>query len=315
MMRAMVRIALCCCLALLGCKDKDRNKASGTPAAPAGSGSAPAASAAKPVAPPAGSASALRWTDPEGELMLAMGDGNKLEGACGLTGTVTATEVELGGQKETWSRLLREGRKFSLPRLDWVIEVSPTGDVVHKRGGTETPLGKVTGVETEAGLAWFGALVVAAPMIQHRVTLTSMDGTNEVTLSGAADLRAWAVTDKAGARISTRNRDDAAPVLLATRPAHDPSKITVEPTEPGMYRVSVADDPTTRAVLASPTYLVREMPDGQLTWVAEGTATKSVPFAKLGGRKACKAHDRAVPALVWSFLATETGVKAATATK
>ena len=43
-----------------------------------------------------GDVPALRWTDSDGELLLATGGGNKLEGPCGLTGTISATEVELG---------------------------------------------------------------------------------------------------------------------------------------------------------------------------------------------------------------------------
>ncbi len=307
MIRRMVRIAVC--LLLVACSSKKKDDA---PANVGSAGSGGVAAAPEPVAttPPAGPVPALRWTDPDGELLLATGAGSTLEGPCGMTGTITSTDVELAGQKEAWTKVTRQGRAFSLPKLDWVIEVSAAGDVVHKRGGTETPLGKVTGADTDDALAWFGALVIGAPMIQHRIGLQSPDGSHQVWLSGAADLRAWDAKDEAGARVASRNRDDAAPVLRGAKPAHDPSKLSVEERGPRAYQLIVADDGPTRALLPGPLDIT-EAEDGTLTWKAAGLKQKPSPLGTLVDRKACKAHDRAVPALIWAYLASDKGVKAA----
>src|SRR6185436_17139773 len=127
-----------------------------------------------------------------GEVLVAS-DGEKLTGACGLTGKITPTEVTLAGDTQPWGSLVRDGRKYSMPRLDWVVEVSTAGMVSHKVGGTETPLGTVTGITGDAELQWFGALVIAAPMVKHELALTSVDGAYKLSLAGAADLRAWEV--------------------------------------------------------------------------------------------------------------------------
>ena len=154
-------------LGLVACKDKEpKRELEPKVDKSVGSGSDAGSSApmpnAKPIDPPKGTAPKLVWKDLEGELLIATDDGKTLTGPCGMTGTLTATDVSMGTQKpEAWNKLLRDGKKYSLPKLDWIIEVSPTGDVVLKQHGDKKPLGNVTGLDTDEAAAWFGAFVVA----------------------------------------------------------------------------------------------------------------------------------------------------------
>lgn len=290
-------------LALVGCKSKsnDANKTA------TGSGSA-TAKPAEPAAvkPPTGPVPVMQWTDPEGDLLVASKADGTLEGPCGLTGTITPTDVQLGaGTKEPWSVIRRDGRTFSMAKLDWVIEVSPTGEVVHAQGGTKTPLGKVTGAESDEALQWFGGFVIAAPMIQHKLELESLDGKTKLALSGAADLKSWEV--RAGAdRVAIRRRDDPKPVFT-NKPAFDPSKLEVTMSSPGTYVVQVTrDDDATKAAFPGDKLAVVEDDKGTLSWqTADGG--KLQPLAKIMGRTKCRAHDQAVGALVWTYLGTDAG--------
>lgn len=298
----MIRIALVACLAVAaGCKSKSSSKDQGAkttePAA-----KEPAKPAGTP--PPTGDVPVLRWTDSDGELLLASGEGNKLEGPCGLTGTISATEVELGaGSKQTWTVIERTGNKFSLPRLDWVIEVSPEGTVTHKRGGTETQLGTVKGIDgDDKKLAWFGALVIAAPLIQHKVGIESLDGSTKLYVQGAADLRAWDVRGATGERIAHKLRDDPRPVF-ATKAAFDQAKVTVSRDAGKTFVVDVVrDNDALKAAFRADRLTIVEQATGEL---AVQDDKKLTPIARLTSRAACRAHDHAVTALLWVYLGTE----------
>ena len=295
-------------VAVLGCKSNAAKEA-----APAGSGSAALAppvtpAVAPPITPPSGAAPRLEWKDADGELLLSISDGKTLTGPCGLTGTLTPTEVELAGKKEPWNLIVRDGRNFSVPKLDWVIEVAPNGEVTHKRGGGKTPLGVVTGATDDAALTWFAAFIVAAPMVQH--TLALQAGATRLELGGAADLRSWAVTSGA-TRLATRQREDPAPLLVATdKPAWDPAKVIVTPDAAQgadkIYVVSVQrDDAAMKAAFSEDKLVVREKPDGSL--LLENAKARPIALGKLEGRVACAAHDRGVAALVWAVLASPVG--------
>lgn len=288
----MIRLSLVCVALLVACKAKDKPRSH----AAAGPGS----SAAKPIEPPTGPTPKITWTDTDGELLVAT-DGETLTAACGLVGKVTPTEVTLAGDTQPWTTLLRDGRKFSMPRLDWTIEVSDKGLVNHKAGGTETLLGTVTGLTGDAELAWFGALVVAAPMVKHQLALTSPDGAFTLSLEGAADLRAWQVKHDA-TPIAVRRRADPRPVFTDA-PAFATDKVTVSMEAPGKYVVQVVrDDDAIKAAFARDVYHLEERADGTL-WLDGGEA----PFAKLVGRQRCRAHDQAVIALIWSYVASKSG--------
>lgn len=302
MLGPMIRSPLLC-LALVACKSQgnsQQQKATGS----AGSGSA-AQKPVEPQKPPTGPTPKLTWTDTDGEVLVAT-DGESLTAACGLTGKVTPTEVTLGGDTQPWSNIVRDGRKYSLPRRDWVIEVSDKGLVNHKVGGTETLLGTVTG---DAELQWFGALVVAAAMVKHELALTSYDGAFKLSLGGAADLRAWEVKNGT-TPIAVRRRVDPRPVF-ADKPAFATDKVTVSIESPGHYLVQVVrDDDATKAAFTSDTYRVNENATGELWIDATPQGAKPLkpkPFAKLVGRQKCHAHDQAVAALIWSFVVSNSG--------
>ncbi|HVK88559.1 MAG TPA: hypothetical protein VM513_30785 [Kofleriaceae bacterium] len=301
----MVRIALVLLALIAACKGKAAKQAG---AGSAGSAAAKAAELPAPQPPPTGSAPKIVWTDTDGEVLVAT-DGEVLTAACGLTGKVTPTEVTLAGDTQPWNNLLRDGRTYSLPRLDWKIVVSDKGMVNHKVGGTETLLGTVTGLTGDAELQWFGALVVAAPMVKHELALTSWDGAYKLSLGGAADLRAWEV--KQGTTpIAVRRRGDLRPVFT-DEPAFATDKVTVSMESPGNYLIQIVrDDGALKAAFTSDTYRVHEHDNGELSIDATPQGAKPLkpkPFAKLVGRQKCRAHDQAIIALLWSFVASKSG--------
>jgi hypothetical protein len=301
---------------LVACKDKPKNQ----PEPPkTGSGSSmgsgsdsvsgPPMPNAKPIAPPTGTAPKLAWKDPEGELLVATEDGKTLTGPCGLTGTLTATEVTMGTQKpEAWNKLLRDGKKYSLPKLDWIIEVAPNGEVVLKQHGDKKPLGTVTGLDTDEAATWFGAFVVAAPMVQHVLEWTSPDGKSKLTINGAADFRGWSISEGT-TKIASRQRLDMAPILAGDKPAWDPTKINVAIDGPKKYIVAIKrDDDATKAAFTADNFVVTESDDGTLQMEPMGNV-KSPPkkLGKLTGRAACRAHDQALPALLWTLFGSKAG--------
>jgi hypothetical protein len=302
MLAAMIRIVLVACLAVVvGCKSKSSSDQGAKTTDPV-KDKEPVKPAGTP--PPTGDVPVLRWTDSDGELLLATGDGTKLEGPCGLAGTISATEVELGaGSKQTWTVIERTGNRFSLPKLDWVIEVAPEGTVTHKRGGTETQLGVVKGIDgDDQKLAWFGALVIAAPLIQHKVGIESLDGSTKLYVQGAADLRAWDVRGTTGERIAHKLRDDPRPIF-ATKAAFDQSKVTLSRDAGKTYVVNVQrDDDALKAAFAADRLTIVEQDTGEL---ALEDGKQRTPFARLTSRAACRAHDHAVTALLWVYLGTE----------
>jgi len=305
----MIRIALVACLVVVpaiaaGCKSKSKSPDQGAKTTEPAKPKEPPKPAGTP--PPTGDVPKLRWTDAEGELLLATGEGSKLEGPCGLTGTISAKEVELGaGTKQEWTVIERTGNKFSLPKLDWVIEVSPEGMVTHKRGGAETPLGRVEGIGSDdTKLAWFGALVIAAPLIQHKVGIESLDGSTKLYVQGAADLRAWDARSATGDRIAHKLRDDPRPVFAA-KAAFDQSKVTVTRDAGNTYVVDVKrDDDALKAAFDADRYIVVEDAKGELA-LKDHHKKPLTPFARLTSRAACRAHDHAVTALVWVYLGTD----------
>jgi hypothetical protein len=249
------------------------------------------------------------WTDTDGEILVAS-DGETLTSACGLTGTITPTEITLAGDTQSWGVVVRDGRKYSLPKLDGVIEVSPQGMVTHEVGGTETQLGTVTGLTGETELQWFGALVVAAPMVKHELALTSIDGAFTLSLAGAADMRAWEV--KSGTTpIAVRRRADPRPVFQDA-PAFPTDKVTVSSDSPGHYLLQVVrDTDAIKAAFPLETERLNESADGtqlEIMGIVDGKPLKPRPFATLVGRQKCRAHDQAVAALIWSFVASKSGL-------
>lgn len=291
--------------ASVGCKSKvakDQGPRSGS----AGTGSAVAAP--KTVTAPTGAAPKLEWKDADGELLLATSDGKTLTGPCGLTGSLTPTEVELAGKKEPWNVIVRDGRTFSFPTLDWVIEVAPNGEVTHKRGGGTTPLGTVTGADNDEALTWFAAFIVAAPMVQHELALQI--GATKLSLGGAADLRSWSISTDA-TLVASQQREDPAPLLgAADKTAWDPTKVRVTPDaaqgSDKIYVVTVKrDDAAMKKAFPADRFIAREKADGTLTLEVDASShdrDKQIALGKLVGRVACTAHDRGVAALVWTAL-------------
>jgi hypothetical protein len=295
----MIRFSLVCLALLVACESKGEQGKTG---------SAGAVEPAEPVRPPTGRAPKIVWTDTDGEILVAS-DGGTLTSACGLTGTITPTEVTLAGDTQSWDVLVRDGRKYSPPKLDWVIEVSPQGLVTHEVGGTETQLGTVTGLTGEAELQWFGALVVAAPMVKHELALTSIDGAVTLSLAGAADMRAWEV--KSGTTpIAVRRRADPRPVLQDA-PAFPTDKVTVSIDSPGHYLLKVVrDTDAIKAAFPLDTERLNESADGtrlEIMGIVDDKPLKPRPFATLVGRRKCRAHDQAVAALIWSYVASRSG--------
>ncbi len=310
MRRTLLWIGL---VGLAACKGNDKPK-NELPPAPTGSGAAGSGSVsgppmpnAKPIDPPTGAAPTLEWKDLEGELLISTTDGRTLTGPCGMTGTLTPTEVSMGTQQpEPWNKLLRDGRKYSLPKLDWVIEVLDSGEVILKQHGEKKPLGTVTGLDTDAAAVWFGAFVIAAPMVQHAIEWTSPDGTSTLTINGAADFRGWSISEGT-TKLASRQRQDAAPVLAGDKPAWDPMKVNVAIDGPKKYIVAVKrEDDATKAAFPADTFIVTEADDGtlQIEPTEKGQPTK---LGKLTGRAACRAHDQALPALLWTLFATKSG--------
>lgn len=300
-------------LVLVACKDKEPKREfepqPEPPGGNAGSGSSAPMPNAKPIDPPSGTAPKLAWKDPEGELLIATEDGKALTGPCGLTGTLTATEVSMGTQKpEPWNKVLRDGTKYSFPTLDWIIEVSPTGEVVLKQHGEKKPLGNVTGLDTDEAAVWFGAFVVAAPMVQHSIRWTSPDGKTTFELGGAADFRAWTITEGT-TKIASRQRQDPAPILAGDKPAWDPTKVNIAIDGPKKYLVHIRrDDDATKAAFSADDYVVTETDDGTLSMAPAGNVKSSpIKLGKLAGRATCRAHDQAVPALLWTLLGSKQG--------
>jgi len=303
--RRTIRISFLCLTLLVACPSAGSGERAETGAAGVGTGAAKPAEAVKP---PTGPAPKIVWTDTNGEILVAS-DGETLTSACGLTGKLTPTEVTLAGDTQPWGVLVRDGRRYSRPLLDGVIEVSPQGMVTHKVGSAETPLGEVTGLTGDAELQWFGALVVAAPMVKHELALTSIDGTFKLSLTGAADMRAWEV--KRGATpIAVRRRAEPRP-LSQDAPAFPTDLVTVSIDSPGHYLLQVVrDTDAIKAAFPRETTRLNESADGtklELMAIVNGKPLKPRPFATLVGRQKCRAHDEAVAALIWSFVASKSG--------
>jgi hypothetical protein len=203
---------------------------------------------------------------------------------------------------QPWDVIKRDGRKFSMGTLDWVIDVAPTGEVLFVRGGKKTPLGKVSGL-TDDNAAWFGALIVAGPMVQHALTLEV--GDQKLAVHASADGRSWDIVDDKGAKLATREREDPAPLLVGDKPAWDPTKIKV--TQNGkQFDIAVdrSDDKTKESFDADAFTATLEA-DGTIKVVDLSAPKKAPRTMKLGGYQACAAHDRAVAALLWAAFATK----------
>ncbi len=289
-----------------GCGTKSK-EAAPAPAPPPDKGAAAVGSAS---AGSAGSADAvpvkvapLRWTTPAGEPLLAINGDGSVDGPCGTVGKLAGAEIMIGAQKLAWSAVDRKGTKYQVPPMLWTIEVAPGGDVTLTQPAKPgVPLGKVTGTETEEGAKLFAALVVAAPTIQIELSLDSTDATVSYALSGSADLDAWTI--KAATHVVATKTRDQAHGALATELADGlpAGAVTVTASAPGTYEVAIAGAPE---AYGAATYTVTE-DDGLLRWKPAG-AKAPLPLAALNGRKACKPHDKAVAALLETFLASKAG--------
>jgi hypothetical protein len=257
-----------------------------------------------------GPAPKLEWKDADGELLVAS-DGGALKGPCGLVGTISATEVSMGATPpEKWNVIRQNGRKFTMDKLDWVIDVAASGEITFTRGGKKTPLGTITGLD-DASMPWFAALIVAGPMVQHAVTLDV--GTEKLVLHGAADLKAWDIKDAKGTKLASREREDPAPLLLGDKPAWDPMKIKVTQNGDGWDIAVDRSDDGTKGSFDSDAFGA-VIKDGAIH-IIDRNAPKSsdkpthwnMPTSdmKLTGYTKCAAHDRAVAALLWAAFATK----------
>jgi hypothetical protein len=309
----MIRIAVVYVALIGACRGSHSSEHAelSRPESSAGSGAQIAKLAKVAEPPPTGPAPKIVWTDTHGEILLAS-DGDRLSGACNVSGKITPTEVSIGTDSQLWSAVVRDGRAFSIPQLPWKIVVGADGHVIHQAGTTETPLGTVTGLTSDAELRWFGALVVAAPMVQHRLELLSLDGAYKLQLVGAADMRAWEV--RSGTTpIAQLGRTDPGPVF-ADKPAFATDKVAVSIVDDdNRYFIHVTrDDETMKAAFPSDSgslmtsdYLVTEGSDGALAIRFGDSAAR--PFAKLVGRQKCGAHREATAALILSFIASKSG--------
>jgi hypothetical protein len=257
---------LIACLLVSGCSKKSED----APKQPLGSGG----SGSGPVEPiPSGSGSGsgvavkvvpLTWITPGGEQLLALKEDGTIDGPCGPVGKLAGGEVHIGTQQMTWSGVERKGKDYQVSPLPWTIKVGAGGDVtLVTPNKPDVPLGKVTGTETEDGANLFSALVVAAPTIQISLTLEQ--------LPAGAGAQVWELSGSADMDAWTI-KSVADKAAIATKKREDAA--------------------------VSPKHTWVDGPDGMLT---ESGAKQ--PFAKLVGRKACKPHDKAVTALVETFLA------------
>ncbi len=302
-MRAIIAVAL-----LAGCGSKSKeapppehgsagSASSAGSARSGGSGASPGSGVAVKVVP-------LRWTAPGGEPLLALTATGEVEGPCGTVGKLAGGDITIGAQTLTWSGVERAGRTYKVAPLPWTIEVGSSGQVTLTQAGKPAvPLGTVTGTETEEGARLFSALVVAAPTIQIELSLASTDGTVQLALVGSADLDAWTIK-QAGAVIAKKSRDQSHGALATElAPGLEAGAITVTSPQPASYEVAIAGTPKP---YGSPQYTVSEAPDGALRW-SFGEVKAPLPLASLTGRKACKPHDKAVAALLETFLASKAG--------
>ena len=266
-----------------------------------GSGSGSATVLAPIKTPP------LRWTTPAGDQLLALSADGKIDGPCGPVGMVTATDVLVGGQTFVWTGVDRKGRTYKIAPLPWTIEIADSGDLALTQAGKPaTPLGKVTGTETEDGAKWFAALVIAAPTLQIKLAFTSADVSANLALMGSADLDAWTI-QLGGQQLARKERDKPRGALLPTEIADgvDPQAITVA-SAAGGFEITLAK--ASKAYGAT-SYVVTENDDGALVWKPTG-GTATYPLGNLTGRARCKLHDRAVAALLEAYLASKAGVAA-----
>ncbi|CAN5907927.1 hypothetical protein BH11MYX3_BH11MYX3_26830 [soil metagenome] len=122
-------------------------------------------------------------------------------------------------------------------------------------------------------------------------------------LVGSADLDAWTIK-QAGQVIAKKSRDQSHGELatdLAT--GLDAGAVTVTAAQPGTFEIGIAG---ARTAYGSSQYTVTEAPDGALRW-SFGEVKAPLPLAAVTGRKACKPHDKAVAALLETFLASKAG--------
>jgi hypothetical protein len=312
--RRAITVALVVLVSAAACGSKKKSAQHDEPTPGSGSGSAVAAGSGSgsgsgsatvlgPIKTPA-----LRWTTPAGDQLLALSTDGKIDGPCGPVGMVTATDVLVGGQTFVWTGVDRKGRRYQISPLPWTIEIADSGDVsLTQSGKPATPLGKVTGTETEDGAKWFAALVIAAPTLQIKLAFTSTDLSANLALMGSADLDAWTI-QLGGQQLARKERGKPRGALLPTEIADgvEPAAITVTPLVPSGFEIKLAKPSTAYRATA---YAVSEMDDGALLWKPNG-GTATYPLGTLTGRAHCKLHDQAVAALLESYLASKAGVAA-----
>ena len=261
------RAVLIACLLVSGCSKKSENAAKQPPVGSAGSALAPETGSGSGSGSGSGTTVKvvpLAWTTPAGEQLLKLEENGTIHGPCGPVGTLVGGEVHIGDQKLAWTGVDRKGKDYQVSPLPWTIKVGATGDVtLVNEGRPDVPLGKVTGTETEDGAKLFAAFVVAAPTVQITLGLQQ--------LPEGAGAQTWELSGSADMDAWTI-KSVADKAAIATKKREDAA--------------------------VAPKHTWVEGPDGTLT-----ESGGKQPFAKLVGRKACKPHDKAVTALVETFLA------------
>ena len=248
----------------------------------------------------------LRWTDVDGELVLAFdGTDDRLLGACGAVGRVNEKEVEVGKTRVQWSAVPRTGRRYALATFDLMVDVNDRGEVMIEQRGKKIAGGKVTGTDTEAGARWFAAFIVGAALVDLDLGLTSSDGSLALELHGPTDMKSWQV-ELDGQAMAKQVRGETAPTYRGVpAPDLDPKAVVVKPGAGGSLVVHVPEG----KVYPDRHYTVIEDADGTLRIKPTSGKKPPVAFAKLRGRKKCKPHDVAVGVLVQTFVWSEAGAK------
>lgn len=246
-------ILLAVALAACGSKKKSDEAA---PPSPAGSGSAVAPEPTKTEIPV--KVVPLEWKTPGGERLISLRADGGFEGPCGPVGTLSGGQIKIGGQTLAWTGVERNGKTYRVAPLPWTITVGAGGAVtLTNPGHPETPLGTVTGVDTEDGARLFAALVLAAPSIQITLSFAPAEGGDPFELTGSADLDAWQI--KRGATVvATKKRDDKAPEAKHPFSEAPDGKVTVDGKVIGTLAGRLACTPHDKAAAALiETYLAK----------------------------------------------------------